>query len=71
MSINWYDGVNNKPPRPEELREGQNVPGCGKVIYSDDLTFMGGSQRQDSGGSAYSDSTGGAGGFDDIDSIPF
>ena len=42
MSINWYDGVKNKPPKPDELGEGQSVPGCGKVIYSDDLTFMGG-----------------------------
>ena len=42
MSINWYDGVNNKPPRPKELSERQNVPGCGKVMYSDDLTFLGG-----------------------------
>lgn len=42
MSINWYDGVKNKPPKPEQLAEGQSVPACGKVIYSDDLTFMGG-----------------------------
>lgn len=46
----------------------------GKVymgIAVNDLTFMGGSQRQDSGGSAYGASTGGAVGFDDVDSIPF
>ena len=42
MSINWYDGTNNKPPRPKELKAGRSVPACGKVIYSDDLTFMGG-----------------------------
>lgn len=42
MSINWYDGTGNKPPQPEELEEGRRVPTCGKVIYSDDLTFMGG-----------------------------
>ena len=42
MSINWYDGTKNRPPRPKELKEGRSVPTCGKVIYSDDLTFMGG-----------------------------
>ncbi len=42
MSINWYDGTKNRPPRPNELKEGRSVPACGKVIYSDDLTFMGG-----------------------------
>ncbi len=42
MSINWYDGTKNPPPRPKELAEGRNLYACGKVIYSDDLTFMGG-----------------------------
>lgn len=42
MSINWYDGVQNKPPQPKELQGKKSVPGCGKVIYSDDLTFLGG-----------------------------
>jgi len=42
MAINWYDGTSNLPPRPECLKKGRNVPRCGKVIYSDDLTFMGG-----------------------------
>jgi predicted dehydrogenase len=42
MSINWYDGTKNMPPRPKELEEGRKVPACGKIIYSDDLTFMGG-----------------------------
>ncbi len=42
MSINWYDGVDNKPPQPKELGEGKSVPACGKVIYSDGLTFLGG-----------------------------
>ncbi|QDT03701.1 Inositol 2-dehydrogenase [Rubripirellula lacrimiformis] len=41
MSINWYDGVDNKPPQPKELGGKNSVPACGKVIYSDDLTFMG------------------------------
>ena len=42
MSINWYDGVKNQPPHPKELDKGRKVPACGKVMYSDDLTFMGG-----------------------------
>ena len=42
MTINWYDGVKNQPPRPKCLKKGRNVPRCGKVIYSDELTFMGG-----------------------------
>jgi predicted dehydrogenase len=42
MTINWYDGVQNQPPQPKELPEGTKVPACGKVIYSDDLVFMGG-----------------------------
>ena len=41
--VTWYDGVKNKPPRPEELKEGRNVPTCGKVIYGEGNTFMGGS----------------------------
>ncbi|MCC9641172.1 Gfo/Idh/MocA family oxidoreductase [Rhodopirellula sp. JC740] len=42
MSINWHDGVGNKPPQPEGLPKGKSVPACGKVIYSDDRTFLGG-----------------------------
>jgi predicted dehydrogenase len=42
MAINWYDGTGNKPPRPKELDGKRNVPACGKVMYSDDLVFMGG-----------------------------
>ncbi|QDT61956.1 Inositol 2-dehydrogenase [Stieleria bergensis] len=38
MTINWYDGVKNRPP----TEEGVNIPACGKAIYSDDLTFVGG-----------------------------
>jgi hypothetical protein len=41
MTINWYDGVNNKPPRPVEMPEDKDVPRTGKIIYSDDLTFLG------------------------------
>ena len=42
MSINWYDGVKNKPPRPKELEDGRKMDACGKIIYSDDLVFKGG-----------------------------
>ena len=38
MTINWYDGVRNRPP----TGEGVKLPSCGKAIYSDDLTFVGG-----------------------------
>jgi predicted dehydrogenase len=43
MSINWYDGVKNKPSRPDGV--GKDL-GCGKFIYSDDLTFQGGTHSQ-------------------------
>lgn len=42
MDICWYDGVKNKPPRPKVLEEGRNVESCGKVMYSKDLVFKGG-----------------------------
>lgn len=45
MSINWYDGVKNQPPRPKELGEGKSMPACGKVMYSDDRTFLGGTHN--------------------------
>ncbi|MGB7328645.1 MAG: Gfo/Idh/MocA family oxidoreductase [Rubripirellula sp.] len=38
MTINWYDGVNNRPPSSKEVKIGK----CGKAIFSDDLTFAGG-----------------------------
>ncbi|MEM9348124.1 MAG: Gfo/Idh/MocA family oxidoreductase [Planctomycetota bacterium] len=38
MTINWYDGTQNRPPS----EEGVKIPTCGKAIYSDDLTFVGG-----------------------------
>lgn len=38
----WYDGKGNGPKRPEQLAEGRNLTAPGKVIYGDDLTFMGG-----------------------------
>ena len=42
LEINWYDGTKNKPPRPKELDKGRRVPACGKVIYSKELNFIGG-----------------------------
>lgn len=41
MTINWYDGVKNRPP----TEEGVKIPSCGKAIYSDDLTFVGGTHN--------------------------
>ena len=38
MTINWYDGVKNRPP----MEDGVKIPSCGKAIYSDDLDFVGG-----------------------------
>jgi len=42
MTINWYDGVDNRPSRPKEMPEEMEVPRTGKIMYSDDLTFVGG-----------------------------
>ena len=41
MTINWYDGVKNRPPS----EEGVEIPACGKAIYSDGLTFVGGTHN--------------------------
>ncbi|QNN22454.1 Gfo/Idh/MocA family oxidoreductase [Planctomycetales bacterium ZRK34] len=38
----WYDGKGNTPPRPEVLEKDRKMTAPGKIIYSDDLTFMGG-----------------------------
>lgn len=58
LTITWYDGMDNIPPVPEgygELEVDPNIPppsngmvqpaklGAGKIIYSKDLTFKGGS----------------------------
>jgi predicted dehydrogenase len=45
MDITWYDGVENLPPRPKQLNEKRKIPECGKVIYSDELAFMGGTHN--------------------------
>jgi len=39
--VTWYDGTDNKAPRPEELEEEYKVEACGKVLYGKDLTFKG------------------------------
>lgn len=42
MDITWYDGIDNHPPRPKQLEEKRRLEACGKIIYSKDLTFKGG-----------------------------
>ncbi len=42
MEIVWHDGQQNFPPRPKELEDGRKIEACGKIIYSDDLVFKGG-----------------------------
>ncbi len=42
MKITWYDGTKNLPPRPKELEEGRKIEACGKIIYSKELVFKGG-----------------------------
>jgi predicted dehydrogenase len=42
LDITWYDGVENFSPRPDELDEGRKMDACGKIIYSDDFVFKGG-----------------------------
>lgn len=38
MTIQWYDGVDNRPPSSADIE----IPRCGKAIFSDDRTFVGG-----------------------------
>lgn len=40
MTLRWFDGTGNTPPVSKEL--GIKAPSKGKIIYSDDLVFMGG-----------------------------
>lgn len=42
MDITWYDGIKNRPPRPKELDERRKIESCGKMIYSKELIFKGG-----------------------------
>ena len=42
MDITWYDGTENRPPRPEGLDPRAKIGACGKIIYSKELVFKGG-----------------------------
>ncbi len=42
VEITWYDGVQNLPPRPAELEPERKIENNGKIIYSKDLVFKGG-----------------------------
>lgn len=42
VEVTWFDGVNNRPPRPAELDTGRKLPENGKIIYAKDLVFQGG-----------------------------
>ncbi|MEM7313355.1 MAG: Gfo/Idh/MocA family oxidoreductase [Planctomycetota bacterium] len=41
--VTWYDGVKNKPPRPDELAADQKLGNNGKTIFGEGLTFKGAS----------------------------
>ncbi len=45
MTVNWYDGVDDLPPRPKELENGRKIETAGKIIHSDDLVFKGGTHN--------------------------
>ena len=45
MDIDWYDGQGNSAPTPKEMG-GKKFSGPGKVIYSKDLVFQGGSHHR-------------------------
>jgi len=38
----WYDGRGNEPKRPDVLEADRKITAPGKIIYGEDLTFMGG-----------------------------
>jgi predicted dehydrogenase len=42
VTLIWFDGV-QKPPRPEELEEGRQVPGIGAIVIGDKGKIMHGS----------------------------
>jgi len=46
MDITWYDGVDNLPPRPPELETQREMRKCGKIIYTDDFVFKGGTHSE-------------------------
>ncbi|MBN2451565.1 MAG: Gfo/Idh/MocA family oxidoreductase [Lentisphaeria bacterium] len=43
VDVFWYDGTKNTPERPAELEEERRLGNAGKIIYSKDLVFQGGS----------------------------
>jgi hypothetical protein len=45
VKITWYDGVKNLPPRPKELAAKRRMDACGKIIYSDEFVFKGGTHH--------------------------
>ncbi len=42
VTITWYDGVKNLPPRPKELGAKRRMDSCGKIIYGKEFVFKGG-----------------------------
>ncbi len=42
VDITWFDGTSNKPPKPKELEGRKGLRRCGKLIFSDEFTFYGG-----------------------------
>jgi hypothetical protein len=46
LEITWFDGTSNKPPRPAELEPGRQLPSNGKIIYSKELVFLGGTHSE-------------------------
>jgi predicted dehydrogenase len=42
VKLVWHDG-NAKPPRPDVLRDGQQLPGTGAIVYGDQGAIMHGS----------------------------
>jgi predicted dehydrogenase len=42
IEVFWYDGVKNTPPRPKELEADRKLAANGKLIYSKDNIFLGG-----------------------------
>jgi predicted dehydrogenase len=38
--VTWYDGVDNRPPAPPEMK-GMKLPRNGKIIFAKDLVFAG------------------------------
>jgi predicted dehydrogenase len=45
VEVIWFDGTDNVPPRPTELETDRKLPESGKVIYSKDVVFLGGTHN--------------------------